>query len=76
MIFIGFLLGLGFALVFGLLYNFLNDYQKLKGNTDGLEDLVLRLEYKLDYVINECNKRGFDLEEEIYYDDDDWKKIY
>lgn len=28
------------------------------------------------YVINECNKRGFDLEEDIYYDDDDWKKIY
>ncbi len=27
--------------------------------------------YKLDYVINECNKRGFDLEEDIYYDDDD-----
>lgn len=71
MIFIGFLLGLGFFLVFGLLYNFLNDYQKLKGKTDGLEDLVLRLEYKLDYVINECNKRGFDLDEEIYYDDDD-----
>lgn len=71
MIFIGFLLGLGFVLVFGLLYNFLNDYQKLKGKTDGLEALVLRLEYKIDCVVNECNKRGFDLEEEIYCDDDD-----
>ncbi|EOV8198423.1 Uncharacterised protein [Salmonella enterica] len=71
MIFIGFLLGLGFVLIMGLLYEFFNNYQKLKGKTDGLEALVLRLEYKLDYVINECNKRGFDLEEEIYYDDDD-----
>lgn len=70
MIFIGFLLGLGFVLVFGLLYNFLNDYQKLKGKTDGLEDLVLRLEHKLDCVINECNKRGFDLEDDLDYDDD------
>lgn len=71
MIFIGFLLGLGFVLIMGLLYEFFNNYQNLKGKTDGLEALVLRLEYKLDYVINECNKRGFDLEEDICYDDDD-----
>ncbi len=31
---------------------------------------VFKLEHKLDCVVYECKKRGFDLEDDLDYDDD------
>lgn len=69
-----FIIGIGFICLYEFIKNRYDDNRAYEGKIDGLETLVLRLEYKLNCVINECNKRDFDLddlEEDLYYADDD-----
>ncbi|EEJ4658304.1 hypothetical protein C7B32_23295, partial [Salmonella enterica subsp. enterica serovar Schwarzengrund] len=60
-----FIIGIGFI----CLYEFIKS--RYEDKIDGLQSLVFKLEHKLDCVVYECKKRGFDLEDDLDYDDDD-----
>ncbi|EKF6444203.1 hypothetical protein N0P44_005565, partial [Citrobacter freundii] len=66
-----FIIGIGFICLYEFIKSRYEDKKAYEGKIDGLQSLVFKLEHKLDCVVYECKKRGFDLEDDLDYDDDD-----